>query len=496
MSTTPTHGEVGAARQAKVRAASHRRPGDPPLPPEEGQGQGTSAHPGQVPPPLVGGGLGVGETPLPGNQPAPPGQVPPPPGRGPGGGRPDSAPPPGPYPPPGWYGSPVGGGPYPPYPPPGYPPWEEDEIDLRQYWHILVRHKRMILATTLAAAVLAAIVSFFIPKTYTATARILPPKERTNGLAAALSGQLGSLASLAGASIGGSSNADLMVGMLRSRTVTDRIIDRFDLLRVYDRKLRVGAREELLDNLDAEVDKNSGILSVSVEDHDPQRAADIADAFIDELDQLSRHLNLTEASRQRAFLEGRLVEVSSDLATAEDALRAFQEKHGAIQVEEQAKSMIDLMGQLKGQLMAAQVQLGVTQRFASANSSEVDRLRTQISELQARIRNMEQGEGERSAGDIFLPTQAIPDLGLRYARLLREVKVQETVFQLLTQQYELAKMEEAKDSPTIQVLDTAVVPERKSKPKRGVIVVLTAFAVLVGASVTAWILDASKGSTA
>jgi tyrosine-protein kinase Etk/Wzc len=384
-----------------------------------------------------------------------------------------------PPPPPGYY----------PYPPPGYPPWEEDEIDLREYWRVLVCHKRMILATTLVAAILAAIVSFIIPKTYTAMARILPPKEKSGGLAAALSGQLGGLASLAGGALGGATNADLMVGMLQSRAVTDRIIDRFDLLQVYDKELRVDAQEKLLDNLNTDVDKKSGILSVSVDDHDPQRAADMANAFVEELDHLSRHLTLTEASRQRAFLEGRLVEVNSDLANAEDALRAFQEKHGAIQMEEQAKSMIDLMGNLKGQLMAAQVQLGVTQRFASANSPEVDRVRTQISELQARIRNMEQGEGERSAGDVFLPTKAIPDLGLRYARLLRDVKVQETVFQLLTQQYELAKMEEAKDSPTIQVLDGAVVPEKKSKPSRRLIVVLAAMLSLIGASAVAVIRD-------
>jgi len=414
-------------------------------------------------------------------------QVPPPPGRGSGGGGPDLPPAPGPYPPPpqGYY----------PYPPPGYPAWEEEEIDLREYWWILVRHKRMILATSLAAAFLAAAVSFFIPKTYTATARILPPKEKTGGLAAALSGQLGGLAALAGATLGASTNAELMVGMLESRTVTDRIIDRYDLLKVYDQDLRIDAQEKLLGNLDASVDKNSGILTVSVDDHDPQRAAELANAFVAELDQLSRHLNLTEASRQRAFLEARLVEVNSDLAVAEDALRAFQEKHGTIQVDEQAKSIIDLMGQLKGQLMAAQVELGVTQRFASANSSEVDRLRTQIAEIQARIRAMERGEGDRAAGDIFLPTQAIPDLGLRYARLLREVKVQETVFELLTQQYEMTKMEEARDAPTIQLLDAAVVPERFSKPKRMLIVVFCGFASLFAVSVYVLVREERPGGT-
>jgi uncharacterized protein involved in exopolysaccharide biosynthesis len=349
----------------------------------------------------------------------------------------------------------------------------------------------MILGTTLVATVLAAIISFIIPKTYTATARILPPKEKSGGLAAALSGELSGLAALAGASLGGSTNADLMVGMLSSRSITDRIVDRFDLLEVYGKELRVDAREKLLDNLDASVNKKDAILTLLVDDHDPQRAADMANAFVEELDQLSRHLNLTEASRQRAFVEGRLVEVNSDLAAAEDALRAFQEEHGAILVEEQARSMIDLMGQLKGQLMAAQVQLGVTQRFASANSPEVDRLRTQIAELQTRIRNMEQGEGERNAGDIFIPTQAVPELGLRYARLLREVKVQETVFELLTRQYELSKMEEAKDAPTVQVLDTAVVPEKKSKPSRRLIVALAAMLSLLGASMIAVIRSAS-----
>ena len=392
--------------------------------------------------------------------------------------------------PPGWRGAPAGAVPYPypPYP----PPWEEDEIDLREYWRVLVRHRRMILTTTLAAAVIAAIVSLILPKTYTATARILPPKESSGGgLAAALSGQLGGLAALAGGALGGATNADLMVGMLSSRAVTDRILDQFKLQEIYDTKYRVDAGKKLLANLDAQVDKKSGILTLSVDDHDPERAAAIANAFVDQLDQLSRHLNITEASRQRLFLEERLVQVNKDLANAEDALRAFQEKHGAIQVDEQAKAMIDLLGALKGELMAAQVQLGVTQRFASGNNADVDRVQTQITEIQSRIRDMEQGQGERSAGDIFLPTQKIPDLGLRYGRLLRDVKVQETVFELLTQQYELVKMQEAKDSPTIQVLDGAVVPEKKSKPKRSLVVVLTAMLALMGASTLAVIRSGS-----
>ena len=341
---------------------------------------------------------------------------------------------------------------------------------------------------------LAAIVSFILPKTYTATARILPPKDQSSGgLAAALSGQFGGLAALAGSALGGATNADLMVGMLQSRAVTDRILDQFNLQEVYDTEYRVDARKKLLDNLDASVDKKSGILTVEVDDHDPERAANMANAFVDQLDQLSRHLNLTEASRQRVFLEGRLVQVNKDLANAEDTLRAFQEEHGAIQVDEQAKSMIDLLGELKGQLMAAQVELGVTQRFASGNNPDVDRLKTQIRELRARIHDMEQGQEQRPSGDIFLPTQKIPDLGLRYGRLLRDVKVQETIYELLTQQYEMAKMQEAKDSPTIQILDKAVVPEKKSKPRRSLIVVMTAMLVLMGASLTVLIRRSGDG---
>jgi len=391
--------------------------------------------------------------------------------------------------PPGWSGGQPGAVPY-PYPP--YPPPWEEEVDLREYRRVLVRNKRMILTATLAAAVIAAIISLIIPKTYTATARILPPKDQSSGgLAAALSGQLGGVAALAagalGGSLGGATNAELLVGMLLSRAVTDRILDRFNLQEVYDTKYRVEAREELLDNLDTSVSKKSGIITLSVNAHDPERAAAMANAFVHELDRLSRHLNLTEASRKRVFLEERLVQVNKDLASAEDTLRAFQEKYGAIQVEEQAKSMIDLLGTLKGQLMAAQVELGVTRRFASGNNPEVDRLQTQIHEIESRIRDLEQGKGERPSGDIFLPTQEVPELGVRYVRLLRDVKVQESIYELLTKQYEMAKMQEARDAPTIQVLDKAVVPEKKSKPKRVLIVVLTAIMGLLGASIVALI---------
>ena len=350
----------------------------------------------------------------------------------------------------------------------------DDEINLLDYLLVLVRHKKMILWTCATTFVLACGITLLMPNIFTSTARILPPQENKSGVSALLGG-VSDLAALAGVSLG-SSSADLYVGMLNSRSVSDAIIDRFDLMNVYDQEYRVKAYGKLADHASISLDKDQGIISVSVEDEKPQRAADMANAYVDELKKLNVQLNLNNAGRDRQFLESRLKVVKADLKNAEEALKTFQEKNKAIRIEDQATAIIEAISKLKGEIASKEVELGVHLSYQTEQNPEVKALREGIAQLKSQLKKLEESPtGQKVSDDIFIATSEVPDLGIRYARLMREFKVQETIFELLTKQYEVAKINEARNTSSIQVLDKAVPADRKSKPKRSVIVLLATF---------------------
>lgn len=368
------------------------------------------------------------------------------------------------------------------YVPDNRPDMENDEINLLEYLLVVARNWRLIGKVCAAAFVLSLLVSMMLPNIYVATARLMPPSEGKGGLAAMLGG-MGDLAALAGISTGGGSG-DLYVGMLKSRTVADAIIDRFKLMEVYGHDYRVKMYEELNELVKISLGKKDGIISVSVEDEDAQRAAEIANAYVEELKKLNVQLNLSSAGRQRVFLENRLVVIKQDLVRAEEALRSFQKGSGAIKLDDQSKAIIETIAQLKGQIASKEVELGVARSFQTEHNPEVKVLREGIAGLKEQLRRLEESpEGKRVSGDIFISTSSVPDVGLQFARVMREFKVQETLYELLTKQHELAKIEEAKDTSTIQVLDSAMAPDKKSKPKRLLIVlaatVVSAIAALL-----------------
>lgn len=344
-------------------------------------------------------------------------------------------------------------------------PVQDDEINLLEYLLVIARHWRLIAKVCLLVFVLACLVSLLMPNKYVATTRLMPPNEGKGGLAAMLGG-MGELAALAGVSAGGSSG-DLYVGMLKSRTVADAIIDRFQLMEVYDVEHRSEMHKKLERLVKVNLGKKDGIITVSVEDKQPQRSADIANAYVDEVQKLNLKLSLGSASRQRAFLEERLTVVKQDLSRAEEALRVFQKGSNAIKLDDQAKAIIETIAQLKGQIVSKEVELGVARSFQTDQSPEVRAIREGLAGLRGQLRQLEQSsEGKKVSGDIFISTTSVPDVGLQYARVMREFKVQETLYELLTKQFEIAKIEEARDTPTLQVLDLAVAPDRKSKPAR------------------------------
>ena len=293
-------------------------------------------------------------------------------------------------------------------------------------------------------------------------------------------GNMGGLASLAGVSTGGG-KGELYVGMLKSRTVSEAIIDHFDLMKHYGWKSRSGAYGALSEKSRFLLGKDDGILSVSFEDEDPVFAASIANAYVEELQKLNVKINLNNAGRERVFLENRLELVRNDLGRAEDDLKDFQEKNKAIRIDAQASAIIGAIATLKGELASKEVELGVLLASQTEQNPQVAALREGIVQIQEQISKMERSpQGKNVSGDIFLATSEVPELGLQYARLLRDFKVQETLFELLTKQYEVAKISEAKNTSTIQVLDPATPPDRKSKPKRVMMVVLvTVLACLV-----------------
>ena len=350
----------------------------------------------------------------------------------------------------------------------------DDEINLLELLLVIVQHKKMIILTCVTTFIVACGLTLLMPNIYTATARILPSQEDSGGLSSML-GSMGGLASLAGISSGGG-KGELYVGMLKSRTVSDAIIERFDLMKHYEWNSRSGAYSAMAGMAKFSLGKDDGILSVSFEDEDPALAADIANAYVEELQKLNVKINLNNAGRERLFLEDRLKLVKRDLANAEDALKEFQEKNKAIRIDDQASAIIGAIASLKGELASKEVELGVLLSSQTEQNPQVVALREGIIQIKEQISKMERSpQGNEVSGDIFLATSEVPELGIQYARLLRDFKVQETLFELLTKQYEVAKISEAKSTSTIQILDNATPPDGKSKPKRAMIVILATF---------------------
>ena len=361
----------------------------------------------------------------------------------------------------------------------------EDEVSLLDLLIVLAKHKWLVLGFPFAAAVLAAGVSLLMPNVYTATARILPPQQGQTAAAAMLN-QLGALTGAAG--IPGIKNPhDIYVGMLKSRTVADNLIARFQLQARYQTEPLEDTRK-VLENVSNITAGRDGILTIQVDDKDPRFAADLANAYIDELDRLTKSLAVTEAAQRRLFFERQLEQARDRLAQAEVELKKVQQATGLVQLDAQSKSTIETVAALRARIAAKEVELAALRTFATEKNPDYLRLTQELSGLRSQIARFERG-GEASA----LPSaDKLTEAGLEYVRKLREVKYHETVFELLARQYEAAKLDEARDAVLIQVLDKAVPPERKSKPRRSLIVIVTALATGLLAVLLAFVREARE----
>lgn len=347
----------------------------------------------------------------------------------------------------------------------------EEEINLLELLQVLVRRRALIIGLTLATAVVAVIVSLLLPNIYTATAKILPPqKEGGGGGAAALLAQLGGggmggLAGLAG--LGGTS--DLYIGILKSRSVTDTVITRLNLQQELEIDNPDRLRTAVQKLLKVQSDKKDGMISISADHKDPRKAALLVNTFVDELQRKTTQLNLTKAGTERQFLEQRLAVVRVDLKKAEEDLRIFQEKSSTLKADDQAKAAIESIAKLQAQIITTEVQLSAARQNLTDEAPEVRTLLASLSQLKKQLAIM---TGASGAGGGIPSLGSAPAIGIEYFRKLREFKTQEALFEQLTKQYELAKLSEARDVSSLQVLDEAVVPTMKSKPKRSLIVIL------------------------
>lgn len=346
-----------------------------------------------------------------------------------------------------------------------------DEIDLLDVLIVLARHKKWIAGCTIGIGGAALVASLLMTPIFTATATIMPPQQQSSGLTAMM-GQLGALAGAAGGIAGLKNPNDLYVGMMQSQTVADNLVSRFKLKEKFATPTTVDTRSQLatISNISSGKD---GLISISIDNKDPKFAAELANAYVDELIKLTQTLAVTDAAQQRLFYEKQLQATKDKLAQAEVALKRTQEKTGLLQPDGQVQAIIANVAQLKATIAAKEVELAAMRSFATEQNPDYIRTQQEIQGLKAQLIKLEQGQPE--AGDFMVPTGKVPQTGLEYVRKLRDVKYYETMFELLAKQYELAKINEAKDSSTIQVLDKATPPDRKSKPKQAVIVLAGLF---------------------
>lgn len=363
---------------------------------------------------------------------------------------------------------------------------ETDEITILDLVIAVIERKYMIVCVTAVAAILSGLVSLCLPFRYIAMTTLLPPQQ-PQSLTSVLASQLssaGMLGAVTGNSLGLKNPNDLYVAMLRSRVVGDALVQKLNLTVAFHTQSMSDARAVLLAESTIQPTKE-GMISIAVEDRDGARAAAIANDYVEELKVLTGKLAVTEASRRRLFFEQQLQRATSDLENAEAALKITQQKTGIIQLDSQAKGVIESVAIARAQIAAKEVQLRAVQSFASEQNPDVLMLRQELAGMQEQLYKLEKQSGD-VGGDLVMPTRQIPDMALEYIRRVRDVKYFESIFELLAKQYEAAKLDEAREGVVIQVVDPAVAPEKRSSPKRGLIVMLSTFAGLIAAILCAF----------
>jgi tyrosine-protein kinase Etk/Wzc len=365
-------------------------------------------------------------------------------------------------------------------------PAPSEKVDIYAYLAVLVKYRRFIFLNLLVVCLIVAAISFMLPSWYRATTTILPPggDAVSLGLASSLLGSASGLATSLSLPFM-TSPSDIVAAILRSRAVGEAVVQKQNLMEAFHSRSMENAIRDLFSKTSVSV-TNEGLISLSYEDRDPVRAAQVANSFVQEADRINRQTSSSQAKSARVFIGERLSQTERDLAQAEENLKAFQEENKTILLDDQMKAAIDKAADLKAQMISSEIELNVLSKTLSPSHPQIRSLRSEVDEMKRQLEILESGSPTgNSEGRTVLdvPFAQVPSLSLKLARLMREVKIQEAVFELLTQQYEQYKIQESKDTPTIQVLDKAVPPETRAKPRRGILVGLAGVLSLFASTV-------------
>lgn len=346
---------------------------------------------------------------------------------------------------------------------------------------VLAKHKKLIIGLPLIVAVATVCISLTLPDIYKSSTKLLPPQQAQSGAAALLS-QLGGVA----AGVAGIKNPnELYIGMLKSRTVADKVIQRYDLKNVYKTDSMERARATLEARTTIAAGKD-GLITIEVEDEGKKRVARLTNAYVDELLQLTRVLAVTEASQRRMFFEKQLELSKNNLANAEMTLKGALDTHGVISVDSDSRAIVETVGRLRAQISAKEIQLSSMLAFVTTNNQEYKRAQEELNSSRAELLKLENGRpsvtGQAAADDS-------KQVGLGNIKILRDVKYYQMLYELLAKQYEVARLDEAKDTALIQILDVAVEPEKKFKPKRAIMILMATVLALVAALAFAFVAE-------
>jgi tyrosine-protein kinase Etk/Wzc len=341
---------------------------------------------------------------------------------------------------------------------------------------IVAERKRMIFLVTLTFALLALAVSFILPTRYTATVTLLPPQQGSSvgmalaselgsmGGVGAIAGGSGGLSALAGSALGIGNTNDMYVAMLRSKTVEDAMVQHYGLMQEYHKRYLSDTRKEFEHYTTVNGSGKDRLIHISVEDHDPRRAAELANGYVAQFRDLTQHMAITEAAQRRLFFGEQLKDANQKLESAEEAFKETEQKTGFIELSSQARALIESAASLRAQIVGLETQIQGMQTYATGQNAELARAQQELDGLRAQLARLT-GSDEDDGG-LIVPKGAVPSASLEYMRKLRDVQYYQAIFNVLARQFELAKLDEAKEGALVQVVDPAIPPDKKSFPKR------------------------------
>lgn len=331
---------------------------------------------------------------------------------------------------------------------------------------VIAERKRFILWVTAVFAMLALGIALLLPNRYTATVTLMTPQQNTS-MGSLLASQMGNVGGMAALAAGGGNLLknpnDTFVGLLTSRTVKDAMVRHFGLMEEYNKKYLSEARKKFEKRAKVDGSGKDGLIHISVEDHDPKRAAELANGYVEQFRNLSQHLAITEASQRRLFFEQELEQAKNSLAAAEEALKQTEQTTGLIELSSQAKALIESAAILRAQITAREVQIQGMQTYATGENAQLVQAQRELEGLRAQLARMG-GSEDSASGGFIVPKGKVPEASLEYIRKLRDVKYSEAIFEILARQFEFAKLDEAKQGALIQVVDPAIAPDKRSFP--------------------------------